>query len=294
MSNIIRTICLTLLIACSVSMRAQMPETDIFIAELSWENGKPTILKAANMTKKDGYDNQPCFFTDGSGFYFTAIHQDTTQSDIYKCDLNKRTIAKFTKTTVSEYSPQVSPNGSMIGVVRVDADSGQRFYTIPVEEPRMAFHHEGSDSIGYFTFLTDTTIAMFVLGPKNSLQLLHLPSGNRTMLCESIGRCIKTDKERDYLYYVDKTSDPTIKRMNLADLKTESIVKPIDGNEDFEVLKDHSLIMGSDGKLFRMEQGTDGWIFMADLSADVGQFYRISVDPENKRIAFVAYSGKRP
>ncbi|MFM9051987.1 MAG: TolB family protein, partial [Bacteroidota bacterium] len=262
--------------------------------ELSWENGTPAVKSPVNMTKKAGYDNQPCFNKDGKSFFFTAIHQDTTQSDIYYCDLEKRTIGKFTKTPVSEYSPQLSPDGSLLGVVRVDADSGQRFYTIPVEEPRMAFHHEGSDSIGYFTFLTDTTIAMFILGEQGSLQLLELPSGQRKKICASIGRCMKTDKERKNLYFMDKTVEPIIMRMDVYTSAFESVAKPISGSEDFEILKDGSIIMGSDGKLFRLEKEAVDWVLIADLSASVGQFYRIAVDADNKRIAFVAYSGKRP
>ena len=166
------------LISCNEAF-AQLPDTDIFIADMKITDTAITFSKAINMTRRKGYDNQPYFSRDGLSFYFTAINNDTTQSDIYRCDMFRKTIVKVTATPTSEYSPQLSPDGTMLGVVRVDADSGQRFYSIPMNDSRISLHIDHSDSIGYFAWLTDSTIAMFILGKTNSLQILNTISGDR-------------------------------------------------------------------------------------------------------------------
>ena len=281
------------LIGCNLAF-AQLPDTDIFIADMKLSDTGITFSKAVNMTRRNGYDNQPFFSQDGLSFYFTAINKDTTQSDIYRCDMFKKTIVKVTSTPTSEYSPQLSPDGTMLGVVRVDADSGQRFYSIPVNDTRISMHVDHSDSIGYFTWLTDSTIAMFILGETNSLQLLNNISGERTYIAPSIGRCLKTDFKREYLYFTNKGIDTTIQRLHLTDFKIEKVTDVISGSEDFAVLKDNSLLMGKSGVLYHWSTAQPIWNPVADFKPSLTDFYRISVSPSNDRIAVVAFTGKKP
>ncbi|MFM7216591.1 MAG: hypothetical protein ACKO1U_01080, partial [Bacteroidota bacterium] len=87
-----KTLLTTIFILATSLLHGQLPDTDIFVAEIEWNDGSPTVKKPVNMTKRPGYDNQPYFNHDGNGFYFTAINKDTTQSDIYVSDFKKHTI----------------------------------------------------------------------------------------------------------------------------------------------------------------------------------------------------------
>ncbi len=281
---------------CWNSVIGQLPDTDIFISEITYEGTKLSFSTPVNMTRRKGYDNQPTFSQDGLSFYFVSINKDTTQSDIYNCDLVKHTVNRFTKTTESEYSPRLTPYKEYLSVVRVDADSGQRFYLIPLADPRVAKNVYNSDSIGYYSWLSDSLIAMFVLGPTNSLQVLNIFSGEKKVYNTSIGRCLKSDLKRNELLFVDKTDTTQImiRRMNIISRKIEPVVAVIPGSEDFEILADGTLLMGHDGKLYTWRTGETYWHQQVDFRPVINDFYRIVVDPTGKRIALVAYTGAKP
>ena len=275
---------------------AQLPDTDIFISEMRYENGIYSFTKPVNMTQRKGYDNQPSFSADGSVFYFVSINKDTTQSDIYQCDLKTKIIKSFTKTPTSEYSPKLTPNRKGLSVVRVDADSGQRFYVIPLSNARVAHHFDHTDSIGYYSWRNDTILAMFILGTPPTLQVVNLRSGERNVFATSIGRCLKTSPDGQILYFVYK-SDSTrwmIRSYNFSTDAIQAIVPTIDRSEDFERLQDGTLLTGNKGKLYTYQEGASSWTLNTDFSQSLNDFYRIVVDPTGTRIALVAFTGEKP
>lgn len=281
----------------SLAVAAQLPDTDIFLSQVSKSGDNYTFSSPVNMTKRKGYDNQPSFTPDGNAFYFVSINQDTTQSDVYKADLIERKVSRVSATKESEYSPVLTPDKNGISVVRVDADSGQRFYIIPTNDFKVANHVDHSDSIGYYVWISDSSIAMFVLGAEaNSLQLLDIKSGKRTFITNSIGRCMKTDRNRRFLYFTDKSdsSKVSVCKMDLMTEKYSRVATAINGSEDFEVLPDGSFLMGSKGKLYRQFPGGDEWKVQADFSSVLNDFYRLVLDPTGRLLALVAYTGKKP
>jgi hypothetical protein len=280
-----------------IATSAQLPDTDIFLSQISKSGDAYSFSSPVNMTKRKGYDNQPSFTADGNAFFFVSINQDTTQSDIYKADLVEKKVSRITSTKESEYSPVLTPDKNGISVVRVDADSGQRFYIIPVNDFKVANHVDHSDSIGYYAWTSDTTIAMFVLGgASNSLQSLNIKSGKRTFITNSIGRCMKTDRNRRFLYFTDKSdsSKVSVCKMDLTTEKISRIATAIKGSEDFELLPDGSILMGSKGKLYRQVPGSDSWSLQADFTSVLSDFYRLVLDPTGRLLALVAYTGEKP
>ena len=65
---------------------AGLPGVDIYIAPLSWVGNIPAIGALTNATARPGYDNQPAFTEDGTGFYFTS--GDSEHTDIWRCSLD--------------------------------------------------------------------------------------------------------------------------------------------------------------------------------------------------------------
>jgi hypothetical protein len=292
-----RILQLLFLTGSTISASGQLPDTDIFLSRITRSEKGFEFSPPTNMTRRPGYDNQPAFTDDGNAFYFVSINKDTTQSDIYKCDLVKRTVNPFTRTSTSEYSPRITPDGKGVSVVRVDPDSGQRFYVIPIEMPKAAIHIDNSDSIGYYAWTSDSTIAMFILeGKSNSLQLLNIRSGERKRIAPSIGRCLKTDLKINNLYYTDKSDTNTtiIHRIDLKEMNDTSIIRCMKGSEDFEVLEDGSLLQGNEGRLYIAKPGSSEWELAADFSSVLKDFYRIVVDPTGRLLALVAYTGHKP
>ena len=287
-----------ILIYLSISLNAfaQLPDTDIFLVGIKQEKGKLVFGSPENITNRKGYDNQPCFSKDGKSVFFVSVI-DSSQSDIYSVNTTTKKISQITTTKESEYSPGYSPDGLGLSVVRVDADSGQRLYTLPFASLESANNIIGTDSIGYYNWLNDSLVAMFILGPSNTLQVLNTLSGTRTLIASDIGRCLKLSPDKKSLTFVIKSNEKEwfIYSMDCRTFKLDRIIQTIPGNEDFAFLPDNTLLLGSEGKLFGWKKGVyETWTELADLTSSVHSFYRITVNANGTQLALVAFTGQKP
>ena len=249
--------------------QAQLPETDIFLSKVSKKNGQLSFSTPDNITHRKGYDNQPYFMPDGKSLLYVCV-PDTSQADIYTYDLFSKRITAITHTPESEFSPMLAPGGKDISVVRVDTDNGQRFYNLPIEKTTFARHIGGTDSIGYYCWMNDSSLAMFILGDAMTLQVLNLKNNQRTLIASDIGRCMKLSPDKKELYFVIKQNENEwgIFQMNISSGEKKKVVATLPGSEDFAFLPDGSLLMGKQGKLFQYEPSKGGdWKEIADFSS---------------------------
>src|SRR5919199_943152 len=92
------------------------PSTDIFLAPIRIQNGKPVVEKPVNITARPGYDNQPSFTPDSRSLLFTSVREDA-QADIYRYDLRTRATTRVTSTPESEYSATVYGDGTRFSAI---------------------------------------------------------------------------------------------------------------------------------------------------------------------------------
>jgi tricorn protease-like protein len=286
-------VCLGIL--SSLSAFPQMPETDIFIADIKKDKGNLSFSTPVNITNRKGYDNQPFFMPDGKSILFVA-YKDTIQSDVFKYDINTKKTSQLTKSEESEYSPNLTPDGKNISVVRVDKDNGQRFYTMPWKDISRPTLVKGTDSIGYYCWLNDSSLAMFILGDVMSLQILNTKTSERKWIASDIGRCMKLSNDKKSMYFVLKQNPDewSIFQLDILSLKMNKVISTLKGSEDYVILPDGSLLMGSEGKLFQYKSGDKDWQQVADFTSALGDFYRITVNAKGDKIALVAFTGKKP
>jgi tricorn protease-like protein len=278
------------------TIHAQLPETDIFVSDMKIKDGRFEFSKPENITHRTGYDNQPYFMPDGKSLLYVSV-PDTTQADIYSYDFKSKKIKPVTSTKESEYSPMLTPDSKSFSVVRVDQDTGQRFYILPVKNISDAIYIPGTDSIGYYCWLNSNSLAMFILGNAMTLQILDIPKNQRTLIASDVGRCMRLTQDQKKLLFVIKQNENEwgIFEMDIATKEKKKLVNTISGSEDYAILKDGSLIMGSKGRLYRYDPASGNeWKEIADFSAQLGDFYRISVNVQGDRIAMVAFTGKKP
>lgn len=278
------------------TVTAQLPDTDIFLVKMSKDKSGIVFSTPENLTHRKGYDNQPCFSDDGKKLLYVAIY-DTTQSDIYSIDLKSRHSVQVTSTPESEYSPTYTMDGNSLTVVRVDQDSGQRAYNLPLISLTNSALIKGTDSIGYFCWLNDTSFAMFILGPSMTLQVLNTRTAQRTLIAGDVGRCLKLSPNKKSLYFVLKSNEKEwyLYSMDISTLKTERLTATLPGSEDYAVLPDGTLLMGSEGKIYSWKPGqTEPWKQLADFSSSLHSFYRIAVSPDGTQLALVAFTGVKP
>src|SRR3982751_541056 len=70
----------------SLSARAAPPSTDIFLAPIRMQHGKPVVGRPVNVTSRPGYDNQPSFTPDSRSMLFPSVSDDA-QAAIHRYDL---------------------------------------------------------------------------------------------------------------------------------------------------------------------------------------------------------------
>jgi Tol biopolymer transport system component len=283
---------------------AQLPETDIFIADIKYIGGNISFSKPINITNRKGYDNQPYFMPDGKSLLFVAI-PDSTQSDIFKYDFVTKKISAITRSEESEYSPSLSPDGKNISVVRVDKDKGQRFYNLALNKTSAAALIKNSDAIGYYCWLNDTFLAMFVLGDAYSLQLLNTKTAEKKIIASDVGRCMKLSPDKKNLFFVIKQNENewAIFSMDISTNKITKVIPTLPRSEDYTLLPDGTFLMGKDGRLFSFNPATSNvklqtsnelWKQVADFSSSLNDFYRITINAKGDKIALVAFTGKKP
>jgi hypothetical protein len=245
-----------------------------------------------NITDRPGYDNQPSFATDGSSVFFTSVREDA-QADIYRYELaTKRTIRVTTSAPESEYSPTSVDGGRAISVIRVERDSTQRLWRIPVNGNAPTVILDRVKPVGYHAWADDHTLALFVLGTPNTLQLADARSGRVDTITTNIGRSLHKIPGQPRVSFVHKIS-PTewwIESLDPHSRQTARLVKIPEGVEDYAWLADGSVVCGRGSKLMRWsgKAGTD-WTEIADLSsAGVKGITRLAISPRGDRFAFVA------
>jgi len=169
--------------------QAAAPSTDIFLAPMRMQNGRPTVGRPVNITGRPGYDNQPSFTPDSRSVLFTSVRDDA-QSDIYRYDLATRTTSRITTMPESEYSATVYGDGKRFSVIRVEADSTQRLWSFRLDgsDPRLVF--ESIKPVGYHAWVDSTTVAMFLLGRPNALVIADTHGGRVDTVARDVGRSL--------------------------------------------------------------------------------------------------------
>jgi dipeptidyl aminopeptidase/acylaminoacyl peptidase len=183
---------------------AQLPNTDIWVLDITVMKDSVSLTNPVNITNRPGYDNQPAFSPDGSYILFTSI-RDEKQSDIYKYDLKTKQTTQFTKTETSEYSPTFMPDGKNISVVMVEPDSTQRLWKFPLKGGKPSLIMEKVDSIGYHCWINKDSLALVMITEPPTLSVADLRSKQIKLFANNVSRCVIPIPDGHGFYYMDKS-----------------------------------------------------------------------------------------
>ncbi len=281
--------------------KAQLPDTEIFILEYELSEGSMKTGKPFNATERVGYDNQPSFIPNVNGFLYTSI-RDEGNAEVYFRNLATGDDENLSRTdSSSEYSPQLAYLKNQITVVKVEDDKvTQRMWSIATEGDSTTHQLilEDVAPVGYYAWGDKRTLAMFILGEPNTLQIAYTDDSIRHLICGNIGRCIQKIPNKDAISYVHKLSDQRwlIKELDLDNLDSKTLIACPIGSEDYAWTKEGEILIGDNGKLmaFNPEQDQE-WQLIQDFSGtELESFYRIAAHPDKMMIALVSYSGEKP
>ncbi|HEY9229767.1 MAG TPA: hypothetical protein VIP11_24160 [Gemmatimonadaceae bacterium] len=282
------TTLVALVVAASVSLEAQAP-TDIFLAPLSAQNGRPVVGTPVNITNRPGYDNQPSFTPDNRAILFTSTREDG-QSDIYRYDIASKTTTRVTSTPESEYSATVMPGGTRFSVIRVEKDSTQRLWSFALDgsDPKLVI--ESLKPVGYHAWLSPTTLVMFVLGSPNALVYGDLRTGKMDTLARGIGRSLaKLPNGSGFSFTQTVDSAQRVKMMSGPRATPQDLVSLPRGSQDLVWLDSGEIVTGSGSKLLAWQSGAAAWSEVADFaSAGLTDITRLAASPDGKWLAIVA------
>ncbi|PYP85443.1 MAG: hypothetical protein DMF61_16420 [Blastocatellia bacterium AA13] len=288
--NLLPLIAITML---SVSHAAQTqptpPSTDIFVVDIV-DRAKLKFGLPRNITRREGYDNQPEFIDGGRGLLFTSIREDG-QADIYRYDFPGGAITRLISTSESEYSPTLTPDGKHFSVIRVEADKSQRLWRFPLAGGAPELILKEIKPVGYHLWLDEHSLLLFILGRPNTLQIADATTQKAELIASDAGRCFRWMPGHKLVSFVQKKSDQE-SWINSLDIKTREIkplVKTIQGSEDFAWLSDGSLLMGKGSKLYSWRAGETEWREVGDFSAaGLTAITRLAISPAGNQLAIVA------
>jgi len=266
------------------------PASDIFVIEVANHNGQLKFSGPKKITASAGYNNQPSFLADGKSVLYASVRDK--QADIYRYDIGSGTTTQITSTPQSEFSPTLMPDGKSISVVRVEADGTQRLWKFPLKGGAPQLILEKIKPVGYHLWIDDHTLALFILGTPNTLQIVDLKTGKAEIVANNPGRILRRIPQQNRFSFVHKISDRewVIKAFDLRMKTSASLTPTLPGVEDYAWMPSGLLLMGKDSKLFAMVPLKDkDWREVADFSqAGLKGITRIAVNPKGNRIAVVS------
>ena len=288
----------TLLQAQGAAPAAGAPNTDIWLSRISRVNGAVVVQPPIDLTRREGYDNQPSFDARGRTLYYTrrapnALLRDSVrdvQTDIWKYALDGSSHVPVTVTAESEYSAQLTPDGSAMTVIRVERDSAQHLWRMPLTPDGKAERLVGRiKPVGYYAWV-GTQVAMFVLGSPNTFQVMDTLTGKVDTIARDIGRGVKRVPGTDRVSFVQKQGAQWfIDEVNMTTRAVTRLVQTLPNAEEYTWVDSTTMLAGMGSTLQQWTRGQPSWTVAADLSyAPLTGISRVTIDPTGSWLAFVA------
>jgi hypothetical protein len=301
-TTLVRSLVLALPLTLAQAQRpapaAGTPNTDVFLSRITKRDGALIVQPPINLTRRDGYDNQPSFDARGRVLYYTrrapnALLRDSVrdvQTDIWRYALDGSDHTPATVTAESEYSAQVTPDGNSLTVIRVERDSAQHLWRMPLTAGGTAERLVGRvKPVGYYAWV-GAQVAMFVLGSPATLQLMDTVSGRIDTIARDIGRGVKRVPGTSRVTFVQRAGTSWyIDELDLTTRAVTRLVQTLPGVDEYAWVDSTTMIAGTATTLQQWTRGQGGWSVAADLKfAPLTNISRVTVDPTGSWLAFVA------
>lgn len=280
---------LGLLLASTCAPVTAQPATDVYLVDMQVTGTTFTFGQPQRVTSHEGYDNQPNFLPDGTGFLYVSLRGG--QTDVYRYDLAQGSATQVTHTPESEYSPTVMPGDSTFSVVQVEADQTQRLWRFPLAGGTPQLLVANLKPVGYHVWGNPHTVGVFILGNPNTFQVVDLETGAVKTVADHVGRSFHKMPRQNAVSFVNKNFKPwSIDRYDLRSGYITPVMDMIEGTEDYAWLPDQTIALAARGsKLYAWEAAFDGWKQVADFSAaGITNITRLAVSPAGTHLAFVA------
>lgn len=268
---------------------AQLPETEIFLADIEIKNNLIKVEKAININNRKGYDNQPFFLPDGRTLLFSAS-DSASRIHICKYNIRSKETKIHTRTKTSEYSPMLGPDGDYISSVVVEEDSAQRVWMYDLKKPEVKYClTENTDSIGYYAWLGRDSMLYYKLTDPHSLRVLNLKTGEDNWLCNHPTRSFKRIDNNTFFYVIHEEKQNLIYFYDIKVKKATLFATDKAENQDYVWQPELGMVKSEGSKLYHYSTETKVWVEVADFASfGVKRITRFTFSPDKRRLAVVS------
>jgi len=265
---------LSFLVALSSTSVAQLPATDLFMIHYSNVDTQFNLKKVSYLSAFNplGYNNQPQFIGLDE-LYISSDVYSVGKPEIIKLDLYSQTLERITKSEESDFSPSPLPDGTGLSTVRIEQDG--------VTQSLWAYDDRSFSTgariladvstVGYYKWLSEEDIAMFLLPEPFTLSIANISTGQTRTVIDNIGRCLRQDEEGKLIFTHTISGGITyIKSYDIENNKMEVVCQALEGSQDFEMIGGGAFVMAKGSKLFYFDPDlSTSWTEVLDL-ADLG------------------------
>jgi len=278
----------------SATGQGRAPGTDVWIVSMKQVGVGVSFGEPRNVTNRIGYDNQPSFTTKGDAVLYTAT-DDQGKTDTWRFTLPDGKPTRVTNLPMSVYSPTQTPDGKTFSVIRVEPDSTQRLWRVPMDGQGAPSKVNNDLKIGYHVWTGDHSLVVYVLGSPSTLQIIDDHNGKGEIVASNVGRALAKIPGRDAVTFQQLVKDslPWIVDLDLKTKATRRLVVAPKG-ADYHVWAPNGALLTAVGSgIYRYTD--DGWAPVANFEKfGVKNISRIAVSPKGNWFAFVAEDKTAP
>lgn len=252
--------------------------TDVFLFDLTTNNGIIQLSNPINISNKPDYDNQPSF-VDQNTIVYTSTNGEQTDIAEYKIDTG---ITRWVcNTPESEFSPTKIPGKNAVSAIRQGLDNTQKLYSYDIKNGKAKPLIEDL-LIGYHVWADKQTIFTAIL-ENNALSLskTNLKNNEHNTIETNIGRSLHNIPNTNFISYISKSNDDwTINSFDPETNSSESIINTKKDAEDMCWTSNGLLLMGQGKMLYQFNPKTNSdWILAQSLSSfNIKNITRINVN----------------
>ena len=227
---------------------------------------------------------------DGKSLIYSSLREDD-QTEIIEYFIKQNTHNRLTRSSGSEYSPTLTPDGKSISTIILEKDGTQLLWKYPRKggKPSVLV---ADLKIGYHCWFDQSTIVSFVLGEPATLQVCDLTSGENQIILSNPGRSLHKVPGKNLVSFVDKNKDDiwVANSFDPANGEIVPLFPTLSQSQDMAWTATGIAVMGKGSELFQIDpESDDGWLLISDLAKfKLDSITRLSVSPKMDYLAIVA------
>lgn len=270
------------------------PGMDVFLYRVVETKQGKQLKLVGNISKVDGYDNQPSFSPDNQSLLYVSA-RDGKQTDVFLYNIESATTQQITYTQESEYSPMMEQGNKTFTAVREGGDPYQsvhRYQFSPnTKKPTPSSWAVSSQTpIGYYAF-NQKQVALAWARWANAIYIIEPESPSAIFVS---GYALPSKPQlvpnSNLFSFVHRQANDElwIKSVNPDNRAITPLVRVLDNNIDYTWTPAGEIITGKDSLLFIWQADKSGWQPWQDLKTDnIFQISRLAVSSDFRYVAVV-------